>query len=65
MWIEFNGGIEHYFNLDLSDGFGLVSKTSDEKWEPHFGIGTYYVFATKEEAQAKLEELSSINGQND
>ena len=57
MWIEFNGGIEYYFNLDLSDGFGLISKTNDEKWEPHFGIGTYYVFATLEEAQAKLEEL--------
>ena len=57
MWIEFNGGIEHYFNLDLSDGLGLVSKTNDEKWEPHFGIGTYYVFVTEEEAQARLQEL--------
>ena len=57
MWIELSGGIEHYFNLDLSDGLGLVSKANDEKWEHHFGLGTYYVFATKEEALAKLEEL--------
>jgi hypothetical protein len=57
MWIEFNGGIEHYFNLDLSDGFGLISKANDEKWEPHFGIGTYYVFGSEQEAEAKLKEL--------
>lgn len=61
MWIEFCGESEPYFNLDLSNGLGVISKTNDEKWLPHFGVGEYYVYATKEQAEAKLKELQDEN----